>query len=61
MDLNFNSTQPILGEGTLFLSNTTSHMNHSGITNDGFDLALAGSLTDAGPLDARIEFTKPVQ
>ncbi|KAJ3567055.1 hypothetical protein NP233_g6616 [Leucocoprinus birnbaumii] len=32
----------------------------TGITNDGFDLALKGSLTNVGPLDALIEFTEPV-
>ncbi|KXN90203.1 hypothetical protein AN958_04693 [Leucoagaricus sp. SymC.cos] len=32
----------------------------TGITNDGFDLSLKGSLTNVGPLDALIEFTEPV-
>lgn len=30
------------------------------ITDDGFDLSLKGSLTNVGPLDALIEFTKPL-
>ncbi len=30
------------------------------ISNDGFDLSLVGSLTNVGPLDARITFTKPI-
>ncbi|KAF9007982.1 hypothetical protein BDQ17DRAFT_1388900 [Cyathus striatus] len=30
------------------------------ISNDGFDLALKGSLTNTGPLDALISFTEPV-
>ncbi|KAF9264250.1 hypothetical protein L218DRAFT_258531 [Marasmius fiardii PR-910] len=32
----------------------------TGITNDGFDLALKGSLTGTGPLDAQITFTEPL-
>ncbi|KIY74263.1 hypothetical protein CYLTODRAFT_363931 [Cylindrobasidium torrendii FP15055 ss-10] len=34
--------------------------NITNISDDGFDLALVGSLTDTGPLDALIEFTEPV-
>ncbi|THV03542.1 hypothetical protein K435DRAFT_962414 [Dendrothele bispora CBS 962.96] len=34
--------------------------NITNISNDGFDLALHGSLTNTGPLDANIEFTEPV-
>ncbi|KAG6857277.1 hypothetical protein H0H87_007110 [Tephrocybe sp. NHM501043] len=34
--------------------------NITNITNDGFDLSLAGSLTNVGPLDAMIEFTEPL-
>ncbi|KAG6891741.1 hypothetical protein C0992_006161 [Termitomyces sp. T32_za158] len=34
--------------------------NITNITNDGFDLSLAGSLTNVGPLDAFIEFTEPL-
>jgi hypothetical protein len=30
------------------------------ITNEGFALSLQGSLTNAGPLDALIEFVDPV-
>jgi len=34
--------------------------NITNISNTGFDLSLAGSLTGVGPLDALIEFTEPV-
>ncbi|KAG6820875.1 hypothetical protein H0H93_010219 [Arthromyces matolae] len=34
--------------------------NITNITNDGFDLSLAGSLTNVGPLDAFIEFVEPL-
>ncbi|KAG6813669.1 hypothetical protein H0H92_008517 [Tricholoma furcatifolium] len=34
--------------------------NITNISNDGFDLALAGSLTNVGPLDAYIEFVDPL-
>ncbi|KAG6908393.1 hypothetical protein DXG01_004822 [Tephrocybe rancida] len=34
--------------------------NITNISNDGFDLALAGSLTNVGPLDALIEFAEPL-
>jgi hypothetical protein len=31
------------------------------ISNEGFDLQLKGSLTNAGPLDALITFTEPLK
>ena len=34
--------------------------NITNISNDGFDLALEGSLTNIGPLDAKISFPEPV-
>lgn len=34
--------------------------NITNISNDGFDLALLGSLTNIGPLDAQITFTEPL-
>ncbi|TFY74322.1 hypothetical protein EWM64_g9690, partial [Hericium alpestre] len=34
--------------------------NITNLVNDGFDLALRGSLTNTGPLDAEIAFVKPV-
>ncbi|KAG5340679.1 hypothetical protein C0989_000829 [Termitomyces sp. Mn162] len=34
--------------------------NITNINNNGFDLSLAGSLTNVGPLDAFIEFTEPL-
>ncbi|KAL1743139.1 hypothetical protein HDZ31DRAFT_83635 [Schizophyllum fasciatum] len=34
--------------------------NITNISNDGFDLALFGSLTNIGPLDAQITFTEPL-
>ncbi|KAL0956087.1 hypothetical protein HGRIS_002255 [Hohenbuehelia grisea] len=34
--------------------------NITNVSNDGFDLSLRGSLTDAGPLDALISFVEPV-
>jgi antitoxin (DNA-binding transcriptional repressor) of toxin-antitoxin stability system len=34
--------------------------NITNITNEGFDLSLAGSLTNVGPLDALITFVEPV-
>ncbi|KAF4598358.1 hypothetical protein EYR38_006760 [Pleurotus pulmonarius] len=37
-----------------------SEANITNVSNDGFDLSLQGSLTDAGPLDALISFTEPV-
>lgn len=32
----------------------------TGVTNQGFDVALTGSLLNAGPFDASIEFPEPV-
>ncbi|ESK92921.1 hypothetical protein Moror_8994 [Moniliophthora roreri MCA 2997] len=37
-----------------------SEANITSLSDDGFDLALRGSLTNAGPLDAQIEFTEPL-
>lgn len=34
--------------------------NITNLSNEGFDLALAGSLTNIGPLDAKISFPEPV-
>lgn len=34
--------------------------NITGVTNDGFDVSLSGSLTGSGPFDALIEFTEPL-
>ncbi|CAL1708136.1 unnamed protein product [Somion occarium] len=39
---------------------TFSEANITNISDEGFDLALQGSLTGTGPLDALIEFTEPV-
>ncbi|PWZ00897.1 hypothetical protein BCV70DRAFT_84414 [Testicularia cyperi] len=34
--------------------------NITGVTNNGFDVSLSGSLTNTGPFDAYIEFTEPL-
>lgn len=36
-------------------------MDNSGISDEGFDLDLKGSLTNVGPLDALIEFVDPIK
>lgn len=49
-------TQDLVNGATLAFDQA----NITDITNDGFQLSLQGSLTNVGPLDARIEFVDPV-
>ncbi|KAI6135778.1 hypothetical protein EV401DRAFT_1898270 [Pisolithus croceorrhizus] len=51
---------PIAQELVNNASLSFSEANITNISNDGFDLSLQGSLTNVGPLDALIEFVKPV-
>ncbi|KAH8119480.1 hypothetical protein DFH11DRAFT_1722990 [Phellopilus nigrolimitatus] len=48
--------QSLVDQATL----TFTEANITNISNDGFDLALKGSLTGTGPLDAEITFVEPV-
>ena len=47
----------------LAITGSTIWLNHfsRNLSNDGFDLALKGSLTGTGPLDALITFVEPVK
>ncbi|KAI0686333.1 hypothetical protein BC835DRAFT_1523138 [Cytidiella melzeri] len=55
---------PVPGRDLLYMagipSGSLSDTNITNISNAGFDLALVGSLTGTGPLDAEITFMEPV-